>query len=114
MVPYISGEEDKLETETLKILGSLSPNQTEFLNVACMKVSAHCNRVAVLDGHTATVSISFASRPPPTPEQVVEVLRAYKCEAQTIGAPSGNYVEEEWVNWKLNHPHSPPSGNRCS
>ncbi|KAI9597719.1 hypothetical protein BDF19DRAFT_411664 [Syncephalis fuscata] len=85
MVPHIGGEEDKLETEPLKILGSL---QKDLLNVRdlvtsgdvesakkllhtsnastsfftplpnCV-ISASCNRVAVLDGHTACVSVGF-------------------------------------------------------
>ncbi len=58
VVPFIGGEEEKMESETLKILGTdggRSPYQAV--------VSAHTNRVAVLDGHTMTVSVDFHSRP---------------------------------------------------
>src|SRR5271154_1397152 len=59
VVPYIKGEEEKLEAETLKLLGKLSGSRVEALNA---KVSAHCNRVAVEDGHTENVSIKLTSR----------------------------------------------------
>jgi aspartate-semialdehyde dehydrogenase len=59
VVPYIKGEEEKLEAETLKLLGKLSGNSVKPLNA---RVSAHCNRVPVEDGHTESVSIKLASR----------------------------------------------------
>jgi aspartate-semialdehyde dehydrogenase len=59
VVPYIKSEEEKLEAETLKLLGKLSGNSVEPLNA---RVSAHCNRVPVEDGHTESVSIKLASR----------------------------------------------------
>ncbi len=54
VVPFIGGEEEKMQTETLKILGS-DGGRTPY----AAAVSAHCNRVAVLDGHTMTVSVAF-------------------------------------------------------
>jgi aspartate-semialdehyde dehydrogenase len=59
VVPYIGGEEEKLEAETLKLLGKLAGNKVEPLNA---KVTAHCNRVAVEDGHTESVSIKLTSK----------------------------------------------------
>src|SRR6202522_666422 len=59
VVPYIKGEEEKLEAETLKLLGKLSGNRVEPLNA---RVSAHCNRVAVEDGHTESVSIKLSAK----------------------------------------------------
>ena len=59
VVPYIGGEEEKLEAETLKLLGTLNGHCIDPLNA---KVSAHCNRVAVEDGHTESVSIKLTSR----------------------------------------------------
>jgi aspartate-semialdehyde dehydrogenase len=59
VVPYIKSEEEKLEAETLKLLGKLSGNSVKPLNA---RVSAHCNRVPVEDGHTESVSIKLASR----------------------------------------------------
>ena len=53
VVPFISREEDKLESEVPKILGSVSSAATSFQNQCKLKISAACNRLAVLDGHTA-------------------------------------------------------------
>ncbi len=56
VVPYIKSEEEKMEAETMKLLGKLSGSRVEPLNA---RVSAHCNRVAVEDGHTESVSIKL-------------------------------------------------------
>jgi aspartate-semialdehyde dehydrogenase len=53
VIPYIGSEEEKLQTEPLKILGELSSNK-EQIEVADFVVSAQCNRVPVLDGHTGS------------------------------------------------------------
>lgn len=86
MVPFISGEEDKLETEAQKILGSVNDEVTGFVDQH-LKVSAACNRVPVLDGHTACVLLRFAKRPPPSAE-VKQAMREYTSEVQTLGCPS--------------------------
>lgn len=88
VVPYIAGEEDKLETEAQKILGSINAEATAFEEQTTLRVSAACNRVPVMDGHTACVSLRFTQRPPPTAEQVKEALRSYVSEAQQLGCPS--------------------------
>ena len=88
VVPFISGEEDKLETEAQKILGSVSHDATSFQNQSALKISAACNRVPVLDGHTACVSLRFAKRPPPSAEQVKQAMREYISDAQKLGCPS--------------------------
>jgi len=88
VVPFIQGEEDKLETEARKILGGLNDEGTAFVEQDGLRVSAACNRVPVMDGHTACVSLSFVNRPAPTPEQVKEALRGYTTEAQALGCPS--------------------------
>jgi aspartate-semialdehyde dehydrogenase len=56
VVPFIKNEEEKLQEEVGKLLGTFDGGGVEFLNA---KVSAHCNRVAVEDGHTECVSIKF-------------------------------------------------------
>jgi aspartate-semialdehyde dehydrogenase len=86
-VPYIAGEEDKLETEAQKILGSVNSEVTGFQEHE-MRVSAACNRVAVLDGHLACVSLRFATRPPPSAEEVKQAMREYVSQAQQLGCPS--------------------------
>lgn len=104
VVPYISGEEEKIQWEALKILGGLvdadgapegsaagRPGQAKVFDMHAkhpLRISASCNRVPVLDGHTATVSVRFARRPPPSPQQVREALDAFTTEALALGCPS--------------------------
>ncbi|CCE83259.1 Piso0_003831 [Millerozyma farinosa CBS 7064] len=90
VVPYISGEEDKMEWETKKILGKVNKQNDGFdlLSDDEIKVSAQCNRVAVSDGHTECISLKFAKRPPPSLEQVKQVLRDYECDAAKLGCYS--------------------------
>ncbi|OLN86127.1 putative aspartate-semialdehyde dehydrogenase [Colletotrichum chlorophyti] len=88
VVPFISGEEDKLETEAQKILGTITPDLTAFQDQSDLRVSAACNRVPVLDGHTACVSLRFARRPAPSAEDVKKALRDYVSDAQRLGCPS--------------------------
>ncbi|KAG5635288.1 hypothetical protein H0H81_011816 [Sphagnurus paluster] len=93
IVPFISGEEEKMEWETLKILGGVVKNDEgaptfDMHARSPLRVSASCNRVPVIDGHTACVSVRFARRPPPSPQQVREALIAFTCDAQTLGCPS--------------------------
>lgn len=88
VVPYISGEEDKLETEAQKILGGINADATAFEGLEGLKVSATCNRVPVLDGHTACVSLRFARRPAPSAEEVREALSGYVSDVERLGCPS--------------------------
>ena len=72
VVPYIKNEEEKLQEEVGKLLGSLRGNRVELLDA---KLSAHCNRVAVEDGHMECVSIKsqeegYARRGPGGVERV--------------------------------------------
>jgi len=61
---------------------------TSFTNQEDLKISAACNRVPVLDGHTACVSLRLKKRPPPSAEEVKEAMRNYVSEAQKLGCPS--------------------------
>jgi len=88
VVPFISGEEDKLETEAQKILGTVNTEITGFSEQKDLKISAACNRVPVLDGHTACVSLRFAKRPPPSAEQVKKAMQEYVSDVQMLGCPS--------------------------
>ncbi|GMG39832.1 unnamed protein product [Ambrosiozyma monospora] len=88
VVPFISGEEEKIEWEAKKILGHLKNDKTTVLNDDSMKVSAQCNRVAVSDGHTECVALKFAKRPAPSVEEVKKCLRDYVCEATQLGCAS--------------------------
>ena len=60
VVPFIGGEEPKMEQETQKIMGEFRGDRIEPLDA---RVSAHCNRVAVVDGHTETVSLELSAKP---------------------------------------------------
>ena len=59
VIPFVSGEEEKMQQETQKILGELAG---EGIRPLPAKVSAHCNRVPVVDGHTVTVSVELAQK----------------------------------------------------
>ena len=101
VVPHIGGEEEKMEWETAKILGGLAEDGRSFdLRAASpLVVSANCNRVPVLEGHTECVSVRFARRPPPNVEQVQQAMREFTCDAQVVGCPSAPkeviFVHEE-------------------
>lgn len=88
VVPFISGEEDKLENEAQKILGDINDSYTAFDEQKDLKISAACNRVPVLDGHMACVSLRFDRRPAPSAEEVKRAMRDYVPDVQKLGCPS--------------------------
>lgn len=90
IVPFISGEEEKIEWETKKILADVNSSGDGFnlLSDKDIKVSAQCNRVAVSDGHTECISLKFKNRPAPSVEQIKQLLRDYECDAYKVGCPS--------------------------
>jgi aspartate-semialdehyde dehydrogenase len=59
VVPFIGSEEEKMEAETLKLLGKNEGHAVTPLNA---RITAHCNRVAVVDGHTECVSIKLGTK----------------------------------------------------
>jgi len=83
VIPYIGGEEEKVECETRKLLGKLVDGQVEMGDFV---VSAHCNRVMVEDGHTETVSVSLKSKA--TVADIAEAWRAYRSVPQERNLPS--------------------------
>jgi aspartate-semialdehyde dehydrogenase len=72
VVPFIKNEEEKMEEETLKLLGRLAGNHVKPLDA---KVTAHCNRVAVEDGHTESVSLKLRSKA--TLEEILEAWQDF-------------------------------------
>lgn len=84
VVPYIGGEEEKSEKEPLKILGRVENGR--IVNADSPLISAHCNRVPVIDGHTATVSIEFGAKKP-SPEEVKAVWRKFRALPQELKLP---------------------------
>ena len=83
VIPFISGEEEKIDRESRKILGTLSGGTVE---PAVFPLSVHTSRVPVLDGHLATVSVGF--RQSVSPSQAVELLQTFKGSAQVSELPS--------------------------
>jgi aspartate-semialdehyde dehydrogenase len=83
VIPFISGEEEKMETETRKILGALAGDAIEPHPV---RVSAHTNRVPVIDGHTETVSVALEKRP--SLAELRAALEGYSGAPQRLGLPS--------------------------
>ena len=83
VIPWIPGEEEKLEIESGKILGRLEDGMIE---PAALTVSAQCNRVPVVDGHTLCVSVELRS--PARLDEVREAWRAFRAEPQALGLPS--------------------------
>ena len=73
VVPYIKSEEEKMEAETLKLLGKLEGHGVTPL---AARMSAHCNRVAVEDGHTESVSIKLNR--PATREEMLAAWAEFK------------------------------------
>ena len=79
VIPGIAGEEEKIESETSKILGPLSNGGVEAHPVV---VSAHTNRVPVIDGHTLTASVRLRDRP--SPAAVADAMRAWRGRPQEL------------------------------
>ncbi len=85
VVPFISGEEEKLESEPRKILGGYDTAQG-FVE-ARIEISAHCNRVAVVDGHTECVSLSLEKQPK-TMEELITTWNDFSAFPQEHGLHS--------------------------
>ncbi len=83
VIPYIGGEEDKVETEPLKILGSLSKDHVED---ASMDIFASCNRVPSLDGHLKAVFVG--TKQDCDLEDIIAVLRGYSSVPQELKLPT--------------------------
>lgn len=83
VIPFISGEEEKMETEPLKILGKLGDGEIIFENN--IKISAQCNRVAVIDGHLETVQVEFETKP--TKVEIIAAWENFKGIPQELELP---------------------------
>ena len=83
VIPYIASEEQKMEAESRKLLGSLNGHS---ITPAEITVSAHCNRVPVEDGHTESVSIKL--REAAQPEEIISAWNDFRCTAQKLKLPS--------------------------
>lgn len=82
VIPFISGEEEKIETEPLKILGAF---QNGVIQSHPMTISAQCNRVAVMDGHLACVSVKLSY--PAKAEEIIHAWQTFRGDPQTLQLP---------------------------
>ena len=99
IIPYIGGEEEKTETEPLKILGAINGDGI-LVNAVEPKISAHCNRIPVSDGHTACVSLEFGAKKPSIEEikKIWTEFRALPQEERFPTAPERPIIVREEMN----------------
>jgi aspartate-semialdehyde dehydrogenase len=95
VLPFIQGEEEKIETEPLKILGSYETGSIKNID---LKISAQCNRVPVLDGHLECVSVKLKTNA--TPDAIRNVWYNFSGEPQRLNLPFApqppiHYFEED-------------------
>lgn len=100
VIPYIAGEEEKIEIETRKILGTVHGGG---LALAPITVAAHASRVPTVDGHLEVVSAGFRSRP--TPFQAIAAFEAFRGDAVVQSLPSSPAVPIE-VETRLDRPQT--------
>src|SRR6266852_2453694 len=83
VIPYIAKEEEKMEEETQKLLGTLNGARVD---PAPFAMSAQCNRVAVEDGHTESVAIRLKQKA--QPEEIIAAWNNFRAEPQQLRLPS--------------------------
>jgi len=83
IIPFIKGEEEKVEKETLKLLGNLKENKVVNADIS---VSASCNRVNVSDGHMECISVQFKEKT--DVESVKEIMKNFRGLPQKLNLPS--------------------------
>jgi aspartate-semialdehyde dehydrogenase len=83
VIPYIAKEEEKMEEETQKLLGTLNGSHVD---PAPFAMSAQCNRVAVEDGHTESVAIRLKNKA--TAEEIISAWNTFRAEPQHLRLPT--------------------------
>ena len=83
VIPYIAKEEEKMEEETQKLLGTLNGSRVD---PAPFAMSAQCNRVAVEDGHTESVAVRLKKKA--APEEIIAAWNDFRAEPQQLRLPS--------------------------
>ncbi len=96
VIPYIGGEEEKSEQEPLRVWGRIENGK--IVKAETPKISCQCYRVAVANGHTASVFVRFRKKP--TKEQLIAALENYKGFPQENDLPTApkqfiKYMEED-------------------
>ena len=90
-MPFIKNEEEKMQEETLKLLGRSTGRAIEPLDA---RISAHCNRVPVEDGHTESVSLKLRTKA--SREELLEAWREFTPLAGQ-GLPSAPQQPVEFI-----------------
>jgi aspartate-semialdehyde dehydrogenase len=83
VIPFISGEEEKMQRETQKILGDFAGDSIRPL---AAKVSAQCNRVPVVDGHMVATSVELERKPGTA--DLIQAIRSFRSVPQERNLPS--------------------------
>lgn len=95
VVPFIGSEEEKMQQETQKILGDFVENSLRPLDA---RVSAHCNRVAVVDGHMVATSVELEHKPGES--ALIEAIRSYRGIPQQRQLPSAPPLPVQYMSEK--------------
>jgi aspartate-semialdehyde dehydrogenase len=82
VIPYIAKEEEKMEEETRKLLGRLN---SDHVDPAAFSMTAHCNRVAVEDGHTESVSVKLRQKTDPA--EIIAAFNGFRSTPQQLQLP---------------------------
>lgn len=82
VIPYIAKEEEKMEEETRKLLGQLAGERVE---PATFRMTAHCNRVAVEDGHTESVSVKLKRKA--GADELIAAFNGFRSTPQELKLP---------------------------
>ncbi|MCH7516327.1 MAG: aspartate-semialdehyde dehydrogenase [Bacteroidetes bacterium] len=95
VIPLIKGEEEKMETEPLKIFGELNSNG---ITLSDLQINAQCNRVNVTDGHLETVQVKLKKEA--SKNEIINSWRNFSSEPQILELPSApkspiHYFEED-------------------
>jgi aspartate-semialdehyde dehydrogenase len=93
VIPYISKEEEKMEEETLKLLGTMNGPK---ITPAAFGMSAHCNRVAVEDGHTESVSIMLKKKV--SAEEIISAWAEFRGQPQSLQLPTAPRRPLRYIN----------------
>jgi aspartate-semialdehyde dehydrogenase len=82
VIPYIAKEEEKMEEEARKLLGELAGDRVE---PATFRMTAHCNRVAVEDGHTESVSVKLKRKA--GADELIAAFNEFRSTPQELKLP---------------------------
>ena len=102
VVPFIGSEEEKMQQETQKILGDFRMDHVHPLEA---KVSAHCNRVPVVDGHMVATSVELKQQP--SHEEIIAAFQNFRGMPQHKGLPSAPALPIQYM-----HQHDRPQPRR--